>query len=89
VRQGLLEEVELFVVHDEGRGGCFGDAGPQSRVVAEECAGVMERGVVVCCAVVVGQQDYGSGCGCQYCWRRSRLDVVGRVNVSPSPRQAC
>jgi hypothetical protein len=49
VRQGLLEGVELFVVHDEGRGGCFGDAGPQSRVVAEECAGVCGEG---CCFFV-------------------------------------
>jgi hypothetical protein len=49
VRQGLLEGVELFVVHDEGRGGCFGDAGPQSRVVAVECAGVCGEG---CCFFV-------------------------------------
>jgi hypothetical protein len=55
VWQGLLQLSELFVVHDEERGGCFGDTGPASRVVMWNAPGwVVEKAGVVVAVVVVG-----------------------------------
>lgn len=38
--QDLLQLSELFVMHDEERGGCFGDTGPDEQGCYVECAGV-------------------------------------------------
>ena len=67
----MLQLVELFVMHDEERGGCFGDAGPQTRVVLWNVPGWWRRWALLCVIVGVARESLasktvaGEGCECR------------------------